>query len=109
MAELLEITTLGGLRVRCGEAPITGFRSRKVEALLVYLACNRLAQPREVLADLFWDERSTSQTLTNLRWLLAELGKRLSPYLDVTRSTVRFKPDAPHWLDVAELESHLDT
>jgi predicted ATPase/DNA-binding SARP family transcriptional activator len=109
MAELLEITTLGGLRIRQGDMPVTGFRSRKAEALLVYLACNRHTQPREVLADLFWDERSTAQTLTNLRWLLAELGKRLSPYLDVTRSSVRFKPDAPSWLDVAEFESHLDT
>jgi hypothetical protein len=35
---MLEITILGGLKVSRGGAPITGFQSDKVRALLVYLA-----------------------------------------------------------------------
>jgi DNA-binding SARP family transcriptional activator len=36
---MLEISTLGGLSIRHDGEPVTGLASRKVEALLVYLAC----------------------------------------------------------------------
>ena len=45
----LRIETLGGLRVTVNGAPIPGFISRKVDALLVYLACTRREHPRETL------------------------------------------------------------
>src|SRR5207253_2693463 len=71
-------------------------------------ACSRRPQPREVLADLFWEERSTAQALANLRWLLTRLGRQFAANLVVSRDKVAFNPDSPHWLDVAEFEHSLD-
>ena len=64
------------------------FKSRTVEALLVYLAYTRQPAPREWLAEFFWSERSQSQSLTNLRVALFRLRQRLAPYLIITRKTV---------------------
>ena len=36
MIDLLKVSTLGGLSIQRGDDPVTGFISRKVEALLVY-------------------------------------------------------------------------
>jgi WD40 repeat protein/DNA-binding SARP family transcriptional activator len=106
--EPLQIFTFGGLRVLRGETPVAGLDTRKTEALLVYLACNPRRHPREVLADLFWDERSQSQAMANLRVALASLRKQLKPYLAITRESVALNPDAPVWSDVIEFEARLN-
>src|SRR5438034_186110 len=62
MADRLEIVTLGGLAIRRNGRLLTGFVSRKAEALLVYLACTGREHARESLADLLWDEPSGSQS-----------------------------------------------
>ena len=54
MGTTLQIHTLGGLTLSIDDTPITGFDSRKVQALLVYLACTQRIDPREVLAELFY-------------------------------------------------------
>ncbi len=74
----LEISTLGGLRIALGGQAVADIGSRKAEALLIYLACSRRPQAREVLADLFWDERTSPQALANLRWLLTRLTQHLN-------------------------------
>jgi hypothetical protein len=66
MPDLL-ISTLGRLSIERDGQPVTGLASRKAEALLVYLACNRRSHPREVLADLLWDGRTQSQALASLQ------------------------------------------
>ncbi len=67
MTERLTIRTLGGLEIALDGEPVTGFDSRKVQALLVYLACTGRAHPREMLAEMLWEERSTSRSLGYLR------------------------------------------
>jgi DNA-binding SARP family transcriptional activator len=104
---MLTISTLGGLSIRRGDEPVTGLASRKVEALLVYLACTDRPRPREVLAEMLWEERSQSQSLANLRVVLSSLRKHLAPYVTITRDTVALNPDAAVWLDAAELEQKL--
>jgi hypothetical protein len=52
MDEALEVCALGGLTIRQDGVPVTGFVSRKAEALVVDLACIRQAQAREFLAEL---------------------------------------------------------
>ncbi len=91
-----------------GDEPVARFETRKAEALLVYLACNRRTHPREVLADLLWDERSQEQALSNLRVVLANLKKQLEAYLTITRESVSLNPDAQVWSDVGEIDSHLN-
>ncbi|HYO48838.1 MAG TPA: BTAD domain-containing putative transcriptional regulator [Chloroflexia bacterium] len=108
MSEQLTIFTLGGLQISQRGIPLADLALRKAEALFVYLACIRRPQPREVLADLFWDERSPAQSLGSLRMALSSLRTRLAPYLTITRAMVAFNYDSPHWLDIAEFQQHLD-
>src|SRR5262245_33942360 len=107
MTDVLEISLLGRLVMQRAGLPVTTLVSRKAEALLVYLACTGRPHSREVLADLFWDERSQSQALANLRVLLSSLRRVLGPYLTISRQTVAFNSDNPFWLDVAHLERGL--
>src|SRR5262249_55086946 len=78
--------------------------SRKAEALLVYLACTRHDHPREVLADMFWDERSQTRAATNLRTLLASMRQTLAPYLRITRRTIGLNLQSDQWLDTYAFE-----
>jgi DNA-binding SARP family transcriptional activator len=107
-ASSLKISTLGGLSICLADEPVTGLASRKVEALLVYLACTGRAHPREVLAELFWEERAQSRAMANLRVALSSLRKHLDPYVIITRESVALNPGADVWLDVAELEKRLN-
>jgi WD40 repeat protein/DNA-binding SARP family transcriptional activator len=105
--ETLNIFTFGGFRVFLDKNPVARFKTRKDEALLIYLAVNNRGYPREMLADLLWYERSQQQALSNLRVTLNSLRKRLGPYLAITRETIALHPDAPVWTDVARFEAHL--
>src|SRR5258708_11327141 len=105
MSELLDIIALGGLTIRGNGKQVTGFVSRKAEALLVYLACTAREHPREVLADLLWDDRPQKQAMSNLRTVIASLRQRLEPYIDASRTTVGLA--GAYRLDVAVLEMGL--
>ena len=103
----LEIFTLGGVQVLLGGEPVAGLGTRKAEALLIYLASTRRPQPREVLADLLWDERTQSQAMGNLRGVLTNLRQALGDSLTITREVAGINPDAVIWLDSLELENNL--
>ncbi|MGB6421188.1 MAG: hypothetical protein WBF05_05055, partial [Anaerolineales bacterium] len=107
MGDKLEITALGGLSIKQDGEPITGLASRKAEALLVYLACTGKPQSREKLAELLWEERSQSRSLSNLRVVLSSLRKHLGKYITITRDTVTLNQAADIWLDTADLEEKL--
>ena len=109
MVDLLKIDTFGGLSVVRGAAPIERFITRKVDALLVYLACNPREHPREVLGEMFWDDLSQERTMANLRTTLSNLQAQLAPYLLVTRQTIAINPDSPYWVDAVELDAVLDS
>jgi len=105
MYDLLEIRTLGGLAITCG--PVRGLATRKAEAVLVYLACQEHAQPRETLAELFWPDRPQAQALASMRVTLSRLRQQLAPFITATRQTIGMNPECPYWLDMAELEDQL--
>jgi DNA-binding SARP family transcriptional activator len=106
-SQKLTIFALGSLQIARGDHQVTGLASRKAAALLVYLACDPRPHPREVLADLFWDKRTQSQAMANLRVVLSSLNKHLGTYVSIERDTVALKPMTAFWLDAAELESAL--
>src|SRR5512137_2816937 len=108
MSARLEIFTLGGVRIQRAGEPIISLTTKKTEALLIYLAATRRPQPREVLAELLWDERSQSQSMANLRGVLTNLRQELGEYLVITRDTAGLNPESDVWLDAAELQDHLD-
>jgi hypothetical protein len=100
---MLEIRTLGGLSIKREGEPVTGFASRKVEALLVYLACTGRTHSREVLAELLWEERTPERAMANLRVALTCLRRKVGAYITITRDSVAMNPESDTWLDVAEM------
>jgi predicted ATPase/DNA-binding SARP family transcriptional activator len=103
--EMLQIYALGDLRIQLGGELLRDLRSRKAQALLVYLASNAESHARDVLADMFWSESSQLQAMSNLRDVLSSLRKFLDPYVTITRYSVSLNPEAAVYLDVNELDS----
>lgn len=109
MTPSLNLLTLGGLEIRKNGQPLHGLASRKAEALLVYLAAEDKAHSREVLADILWDDRTTAQSLGNLRVLLNSLRKHLGEELEISRQNVRLRR-SPAWrMDALDFETRLQT
>ena len=67
----LAIRLLGPLELRRGEAPVPLPRSRKVRALLAYLALSGRGSTRSHLCELLWDLPSDPRG--ELRWCLSKL------------------------------------
>ncbi|MFN8490128.1 MAG: tetratricopeptide repeat protein [Caldilineaceae bacterium] len=107
MDPLLKIRLCGGLFIEQDHQILQGFASRKAEALLAYLACNQRPHPRELLADLLWDDRNEKQAAGNLRVLLANLRKLVPAAVAISRQFVLFNPHGDVWVDVVELERAL--
>ena len=101
------IHTLGKLTITLDGQPVTGFNSRKVAALLVYLASTRHDHPREVLAEMLWEGRTQAQALANLRVALTSLRQTAGDFVLITRETAEMHPDAAWELDSAAFEDHL--
>jgi DNA-binding SARP family transcriptional activator/predicted ATPase len=97
----LTISLLGGVRILQDETAVTGFASRKVEAMLVYLACNPRPHPRETLAALLWPENDQNRALANLSVALTSLRKQLATAVIAERYTVGFNTEMDFELDTA--------
>ena len=83
------------------------FRTRTIEALLVYLACQRRPISRDLLAEMLWPERTQEQARSNLRVAIHRLREQLDPYVVVTRQHLALNPEAPIALDCMQFETHL--
>jgi DNA-binding SARP family transcriptional activator len=107
---LVRIRLLGELSLDVGGTPIAPLDSARVESLLAYLVLHRdAAQPRQKLAFLLWPDSTEQQARTNLRHVLHNLRRTLPVVdLEVTSRTLRWRPGAPLWLDVAAFEEALD-
>lgn len=107
----LRIRLLGEFDLRRGGVLLRPPESARAGSLLAYLLLHRGApQPRQRLAFLFWPDSTERQARTNLRHVLHNLRRALPDpdrYLDVTPRTVRWRTDAPFWLDVAAFEESL--
>ena len=103
----LKIYTMRDFCILMDGKPVESLRSRKAQALMVYLACTSKSHSREVLADLFWSESSQTRALSNLRDAAHVLRTHLEPFVDITRYSIALNPEAGVWIDVAELEAAL--
>ena len=105
----LQIRLLGGVDLRYDGEALPAPESARAVSLLAYLLLHRHApQSRERLAFLLWPDSSESQARTNLRHVLHHLRRALPDperFLVVTTQTLRWRPDAPYWLDVAAFEA----
>jgi DNA-binding SARP family transcriptional activator len=105
---MLEISTFGGLQIFL-DGQLANFPTRKTQALLIYLLVNDQPQAREHLADLFWNDRTQKQAMSNLRTTLTRLRAIIGDYLQITRHTVALssKPEMV-WIDTNEFNSKLN-
>ena len=99
MENRLTLRLLGGGEILLGDKTVA-LRTRKMKALLVFLAMRKRPFTREQLAELLWDDRESGQGLANLRSLLSTLRRSLKPWLHIDRQTVAFNHDSDYWLDV---------
>lgn len=104
----LSLCFLGPVRILRDAELLTGFKSNKVRALLVYLAMEPgRPHAREVLAGLLWPDVPDRVALSNLRYALSNLREVIGdrhvspPFLKITRETIEFNTSADYLLDVA--------
>lgn len=113
MAEL-QFRLLGRLQVRYGNASVQTPDSRKARQLLCYLLLHRdRSHRREMLADLFWNDKTAVQSKKYLRQTLWQLqstfdGQTAGVQQDLVLADatwVQLNPDIGFTLDVNEFES----
>ena len=109
MEQSLRLALLGNLEVRRGAVLVPGFSSAKAQALLCYLALTGCPHPRSALASLLWGEMPEANAQNNLRKALSLLRSLFAAHVTITRQTVSFNRDSPHWLDVTEFDDLIAT
>jgi DNA-binding SARP family transcriptional activator/predicted ATPase len=105
MGEVLEVVTLGGLRLRVAGRPLTPPDARSAEALLVYLALQERMVPRDVLAHLLWPERDEERARANLRSAVYRLRRLLPDHVRADRRAIGLGGEIE--VDALELERRL--
>ncbi|MEM7129457.1 MAG: BTAD domain-containing putative transcriptional regulator [Chloroflexota bacterium] len=86
--------------------PVSGFASRKAQALLVYLVIETRPHPREELAGMLWPDYPQSSARASLRSALANVRRVIDdhhaspPHLEITRHSIQFNQASDSYLDV---------
>lgn len=109
MIPTLKLFLLGRPHVHCGEIEAADFITTKVEALLYFLAVTRQTHERTYLAELLWGEEPPDKARNSLRNALSHLNKSFPHHVEISRETVRFRSESPHWLDVEPLARQAQT
>ncbi|HEX6384700.1 MAG TPA: BTAD domain-containing putative transcriptional regulator, partial [Anaerolineae bacterium] len=103
----LSLHLLGEMRIaRNGKS--LRFRSQTEAALLIYLAHTGQTHSREAIADLLWEARTTQQSLSNLRTVLARLRRLADDVLVITHKTLAYKAAARQQVDSVRLSERLE-
>lgn len=103
MAETYRLYLLGGFRLEKNGARVQLY-SRKVEALLAYLALYPQEHAREKIAALLWGESTDEQARMSLRRALNDLRKQLgADAVLADRETVQLNPAFGLWTDAREI------
>jgi WD40 repeat protein/DNA-binding SARP family transcriptional activator len=110
MARLV-LSLLGGFAAFLDGNPLSGLKTDKARALLIYLAVER-SRPhrRQALAGLLWPDYLEEGARANLRHALANLRQVLEedqneiPFLVVEGETLQLNPECDCHVDVAEFE-----
>jgi DNA-binding SARP family transcriptional activator len=98
----LRLYLFGRFRLEDAQRPIP-LPTRKVEALLAYLALHPEVHAREKLAALLWGDYPDAQARASLRNALAILRKLIGDELLLAdRETTQLNPSYPLWIDALE-------
>ncbi|MCP4359148.1 MAG: hypothetical protein GY796_14125 [Chloroflexi bacterium] len=112
----LSLSLIGVFSAVYDERPLTHFRTKAVQALLIYLVCQReQTHSREGLMALLWPELPLKSAQGNLRHALYHLRQTIPeisgassetvPFLLADRQTIQVNPDGRYHLDLAEFET----
>ena len=108
MTVKLHAQLLGGFHLIVNGAPLTAFKTPRLQALLAFLILNPgKLRFRYQIAYTFWPESSEAQARTNLRNLFHLLRQALPGYdqfISFGTQTVQWREDASYILDVNEFE-----
>ncbi|MFQ5858813.1 MAG: BTAD domain-containing putative transcriptional regulator, partial [Anaerolineae bacterium] len=105
----LTLNTLGRLEICWEGRPVTGLKSRKAQALLVYLALDAGTHSRGRLAGLLWGELPEDNARRNLRHALWILRQHLSPHvLHTTRRSAGLSTHVVLQIDVLTFEARVE-
>jgi predicted ATPase/DNA-binding SARP family transcriptional activator len=104
MAYLFKARLLGSIQIDRDGEPLQGFKSRKVLALLGYLAEERRPVARDQIIQLFWPEKSESRARNNLSQILHNLLSLWPHCLEVDHQLIQFHRHENHWLDIDAFE-----
>jgi DNA-binding SARP family transcriptional activator len=107
---MLRVQLFGPPLIRNASDSLTQFKSRKVAALLFYLAMTPGQHRRMYLADLLWSEAPEEKALSNLRYALWNLRQVLGE-LPVRggRLEISFQQSNDIWIDVNAFRELLKT
>jgi DNA-binding SARP family transcriptional activator/predicted ATPase len=116
---VLTLSLLGPFSASLDDKTIQTFRTKKVQALLIYLAveATRVHQ-RESLMTLLWPDLPLTSAQVNLRQAIYRLrqaipevnsrdGEGQVPLVLTQRHSVQINPDAHIWLDVEEFSKNI--
>ncbi|MBX3011232.1 MAG: NACHT domain-containing protein [Caldilineaceae bacterium] len=106
---VLKVTFFGSPQIMLGQQVLTTIITGRSLALLAYLMVTGKPHDRGLLADLLWHEMTEREAKNNLRYVLYHLRQVLGDYLTITRHTIAFRPELPHWCDSTIFQSYLAT
>lgn len=105
---MIHLRFLGPPRVERDGQPAPPFKSRKVMALLAFLALSPGAHPRSELAGLLWPDCGEKQALNYLRYALWNLNQVLGASILVSdRVSIAFDPKSPVEVDARRFQQAL--
>jgi WD40 repeat protein/serine/threonine protein kinase/two-component SAPR family response regulator/energy-coupling factor transporter ATP-binding protein EcfA2 len=106
---------LGPFQADLDGQPITDFRTRKVQALLIYLATENKAYQRELLLDLLWPGLPERSARSNLRQIVYYLRNLIpatpdngQPLIIANRQEILLNPEADIQADTAAFAALLE-
>ncbi|MCB0061875.1 MAG: hypothetical protein KDE19_07165, partial [Caldilineaceae bacterium] len=105
---MLQIKLFGTLQIGLGDFLNLRFRTRKAQALLIYLAVTERSWTREALATLFWPETNDARARKNLRDILPTLRRQLGDYLLLDDEIIGLDPASHYNCDVTLFSKALE-
>jgi DNA-binding SARP family transcriptional activator len=107
----LRLSLLGAFEAALDRKSLTGIKTDKARALLVYLAVEwSRAHRRQTLAGMLWPDypedgarANLRHALANLRGVLGEEGN-VAPFILVEGETLQLNPESDLWVDASEFE-----
>ncbi|MEZ4713391.1 MAG: BTAD domain-containing putative transcriptional regulator [Caldilineaceae bacterium] len=105
---MLHINLLGSSEIYLDDQLLLRFRTRKAQALLIYLAVTERSWTRDALATLFWPETDDASARKNLRDILPPLRRQLAGYLLIDGEMIGLNMSGQSKCDVLNFRTVLE-